>query len=46
MTENMQCLPFAGGWAEQPYEIVTVISLLRVEQSKWDKEELDKKLKK
>ena len=46
MTENMQTLPFAGGWAEQPYEIVTVISLLRVEQSKWDKEELDKKLKK
>ena len=46
ITENMQTLPFSGGWAEQPYEIVTVISLLRVEQSKWDKEELDKKLKK
>ena len=46
MTENMQTLPFSGGWAEQPSEIVTVIALFRVEQSKWDKEELDKKLKK
>ena len=46
MTENMQSLPFSGGWAEQPYEIVTAISLFRVEQSKWEKEEVDKNLKK
>lgn len=46
MTENMQALPFSGGWAEQPYEIVSAISLFRVEQSKWEKEEFDKNLKK
>ena len=44
-TENMQCLPFFGGWAEQPAEIVSVIALFRVEQSKWEKEEFDKKIK-
>lgn len=46
MTENMQTLPFSGGWAEQPSEIITVIALFRGEQSKWEKEELDNKLKK
>ena len=42
MTENMSCLPFAGGWAEQPDEITTVIALFRVEQSKWEAEEREK----
>lgn len=46
MTENMQCLPFLGGWAEQPAEITSIISLFRVEQSKWEKEEIEKKYKK
>lgn len=42
MTENMSCLPFSGGWAEQPEEITTVIALFRVEQSKWESEEWEK----
>lgn len=46
MTENMKCLPFSGGWAEQPFELVTVIALFRVEQSKWEQEETEKKFKK
>lgn len=46
MTENMRCLPFSGGWAEQPAEITSVISLFRLEQSKWEKEEFEKKSKK
>lgn len=46
MTENMKCLPFSGGWAEQPFELVTVIALFRVEQSKWEQEQTEKKFKK
>lgn len=42
MTKNMECLPFAGGWAEQPYEITTVIALFNCEQNKWEAEELEK----
>ena len=26
MTENMQCLPFAGGWAEQPRDRPVAVS--------------------
>ena len=42
MTETMDGLPFSGGWAEQPYEITTVIALFRAEQSKWEAEEWEK----
>ena len=39
MTENMGCLPFAGGWAEQPEWITRALSVLKVERWKIDKEE-------
>ena len=42
MTETMNVLPFFGGWAEQPFEITTVIALFRAEQSKWEEEEREK----
>ena len=42
MTETMKCLPFSGGWAEQPYEIATVIALFRIEQNRWENEEWEK----
>ena len=42
LTENLECLPFAGGWAEQPAEIVSILNLFRVEKSLWDKEQFDK----
>ena len=42
MTETMDCLPFSGGWAEQPYEIATVIALFRIEQNRWDQETWEK----
>ena len=38
-TENLGCLPFAGGWAEQPAWIVQVLSVLKVERWKVDDEE-------
>ena len=42
LCENLDCLPFAGGWAEQPAEITTILNLFRVEKSLWDKEQFDK----
>ncbi|MGP1587268.1 MAG: hypothetical protein ACTTHG_02875 [Treponemataceae bacterium] len=45
LTENMGCLPFAGGWAEQPAEITAVINLFRIERSIWDKEQMEKESK-
>lgn len=42
LCENLECLPFAGGWAEQPAEITTILNLFRVEKSAWDKEQWDK----
>jgi hypothetical protein len=38
-TENMGCLPFAGGWAEQPYWITKALSVLKVERWKADEQE-------
>jgi hypothetical protein len=46
MTENLGCLPFAGGWAEQPLWIARALSVLRVEKSRVDEEERKLKLKK
>ena len=43
VSENLECLPFAGGWAEQPEWIVHAISVLKVEQWKVDKEERELK---
>jgi len=38
-SENLGCLPFAGGWAEQPEWIVHAISVLKSERWKADEEE-------
>ena len=39
LSENMGCLPFAGGWAEQPEWITRAISTLKIERFKADEEE-------
>jgi hypothetical protein len=41
MSENMGCLPFAGGWAEQPEWITLAINLFKVESSLWEKKEFE-----
>jgi hypothetical protein len=38
-SENMGCLPFAGGWAEQPAWIALTLSVLKVEKFRVDEEE-------
>ena len=38
-SENMGCLPFSGGWAEQPEWITQAMSILKVERWKADEEE-------
>lgn len=38
MTENLGTLPFAGGWAEQPFWITEAIAILKVEESKMEAE--------
>ena len=42
VSENMGCLPFAGGWAEQPEWITLAISTLKAERFNVDKEESEK----
>jgi hypothetical protein len=39
VSENMGCLPFAGGWAEQPEWITRAIFTLKVERFMVDEEE-------
>ncbi|MCL2272409.1 MAG: hypothetical protein FWC19_06375 [Treponema sp.] len=39
MCENLGCLPFAGGWAEQPAWIIQALSVIKVERWKVDDEE-------
>jgi len=39
VSENMGCLPFSGGWAQQPEWITRAVSALKVERSKVDEEE-------
>ncbi len=43
LTENLGCLPFAGGWAEQPAWITHALAVLKVEQYKIDNEEREAK---
>jgi hypothetical protein len=38
-SENLGCLPFAGGWAEQPLWIAQAIRVLKVEKFRVDEEE-------
>ena len=42
-SENLGCLPFAGGWAEQPEWIAQALSVLKVERWKVDEEERELK---
>ena len=37
-SETLGCLPFGGGWAEQPVWIAQVLSVLKVEKSRVDEE--------
>ena len=39
MCENLGCLPFAGGWAEQPEWVTQALAVLKVERWKVDGEE-------
>ena len=41
--ENLGCLPFAGGWAEQPQWITQSLAVLKVERWKADEEEREAK---
>jgi hypothetical protein len=41
-TENLECLPFAGGWAEQPGFIPEIINLFRCEKAEWDRIQWEK----
>ena len=43
LTENMGCLPFSGGWAEQPEWITLALSTLKAERWKIDEEERELK---
>ena len=38
ISETLGCLPFAGGWAEQPEWITRALSVLKVERSRVDEE--------
>ena len=42
-TENLGCLPFGGGWAEQPEWITRAVEILKVEKWKTDEEEREQK---
>jgi hypothetical protein len=44
-TENLGCLPFAGGWAEQPLWITQALSILKLEKWRVDEEERKQKEK-
>jgi hypothetical protein len=44
-SENLGCLPFSGGWAEQPAWIAQSLSVLKVEKSRVDEEERELKQK-
>jgi hypothetical protein len=44
LTENLGCLPFAEGWADQPAWITQSLAVLKVEASRVDAEEREKEL--
>jgi hypothetical protein len=39
VSETLGCLPFSGGWAEQPAWIATALSVLKAEKRRVDEEE-------
>ena len=42
-TQNLECLPFGGGWAEQPYWITQALETLKVEKWQVDEEEREQR---
>ena len=42
-SENLGCLPFSGGWAEQPLWVTQALSVLKVEKHLADEEEREMK---
>ena len=42
-TQTMECLPFSGGWAEQPVEITTILAVLKTEANRIEQEEWDRR---
>lgn len=43
LTENLGTLPFGGGWADNPHEIVQVVNALRVASSQYDEEQRERR---
>ena len=41
MTETVECLPFGGGWAEQPFWIAQVLSILKSERNLLERKEIE-----
>ena len=39
LTESLGCLPFGGGWAEQPEWVVTALSIFKSETAIWRQEQ-------
>lgn len=39
ITETLGCLPFGGGWAEQPDWVVTALTAFKTEMALWREEE-------
>jgi hypothetical protein len=42
-TLNLECLPFGGGWAEQPAWITAALEILKVEKWRADEEEREER---
>lgn len=39
ITENLGCLPFGGGWAQQPEWVVTALTVFKSETALWREEQ-------
>ena len=44
-TQNLEVLPFAGGWAEQPLWITQALEILKTEKWKIEEEEREQRQK-
>jgi len=42
-TALLECLPFSGGWAEQPYELLVILRTLKSEANRWERKEFEEK---
>lgn len=45
ITETLGCLPFGGGWAEQPDWVVTALTAFKSEMALWHQEQRHKEEK-